>query len=193
MMFSGRFNKLLIAAACIGLAGCQALLPRGTVEVNGPWQSFEHAMQSFDRIVPYSTRVDDLKAIGVDTATIPNVTLLSYSDVLQRFIPTPVINPEELDDPIRDCIRAKMGCSGYEVSQKFIKRERTGNFWADFFGFKRETDVKGWNFKGLVLVKDRVIIYKLVSGEPLIKEKEVNRNPLGPFQGIGEAALRNVF
>jgi hypothetical protein len=193
MILSHSFYKTLIVAACLGLAGCSALLPRGTVEVKGVWHSFDEARASFDKIVPYQTRVKDLEAIGIVPRKTPNITVLSYSDVLQRFVPSPVINPEELDDPVRDCISAKLACSGYEIDQKFVKRERVGNFWADFFGFKRETDVLGWRFKGLVLIKDDVIIYKLVSGEPLISEKELNRNPLGPFQGAGEAALRSIF
>lgn len=185
--------RLLLVGACLGFAGCSQLLPRGTVEVKGVWGSFDEARASFDKIVPYQTRVEDLEAIGIVPRVTPNITVLSYSDVLQRFVPSPVINPAELDDPIRDCISAKTACSGYEIDQRFIKRERVGNFWADFLGFKRETDVKGWRFRGLVLIKDQLIIYKLVSGEPLISEKELNRNPLGPFQGLGESALRNVF
>lgn len=184
---------LLIVGACLGLAGCSALLPRGTVEQKGLWGSFEEARDSFEKIVPYQTRVEDLAKIGIVPRVTPNITVLNYSDVLQRFVPSPVIDPADLDDPIRDCLAAKKSCSGYEIDQRFVKRERVGNFWADFFGFKRETDVVGWSFKGLVLVKDDLIIYKLVSGEPRIREKELNRNPLGPFQGAGEAALRSLY
>ena len=193
MTRSRPLSMLLIIGACLGLAGCAQLLPRGTVEVKGVWSSFEDARAAFDKIVPYQTRIEDLPAIGIEPSVTPNITVLSYSDVLQRFVPSPVINPEELDDPIRDCISAKQSCSGYEIDQRSIKRNRVGNFWADFFGFKRETDMVGWHFRGLVLVKDRVIIYKLVSGEPRISEKELNRNPLGPFQGLGESALRSIY
>lgn len=193
MTRSRSLSTLLIVGACLGLAGCSALLPRGTVEQRGLWASFEEARDSFEKIVPYQTRVEDLAAIGIVPRVTPNITVLNYSDVLQRFVPSPVIDPKELDDPIRDCLAAKQSCSGYEIDQRFVKRERVGNFWADFFGFKRETDVVGWSFKGLVLVKDDVIIYKLVSGEPRIREKELNRNPLGPFQGAGEAALRSLY
>lgn len=193
MVLSNSLYKTLIVFACLGLAGCAALLPRGTVEVKGVWHSFDDARASFDKIVPYQTRVKDLEAIGIVPRVTPNITVLNYSDVLQRFVPSPVIDPNELDDPVRDCITAKTACSGYEIDQQFVKRERVGNFWADFFGFKRETDVLGWRFKGMVLIKGDVIIYKLVSGEPIISEKELNRNPLGPFQGAGEAALRSFF
>jgi hypothetical protein len=193
MVLSNSLSKTLIVCACVVLAGCSQLLPRGTVEVKGVWHSFDEARASFEKIVPYQTRVKDLEAIGIVPRVTPNITVLNYSDVLQRFVPSPVIDPNDLDDPVRDCITAKTSCSGYEIDQRFVKRERVGNFWADFFGFKRETDVLGWRFKGLVLIKEDVIIYKLVSGEPIISEKELKSQPARTLPGCGRGGAAQHF
>lgn len=185
--------KRLAISVCLCLAGCGSLLPRGNTVVEGPWQSFEEAQQTFDKIIPYQTSVEDLKVLGLDPKSSPNITLLNYSDVLRRFIPSPSINSDDLDAGVSDCIKAKTACRGFEIDQKFIKRTRSGNFWADFLNFKRQVDVTGWHFNGMLLIKDNVVVYKLIGGQPLIHELEQNRNPLGPLQGVGESTVRSLF
>ena len=185
--------KKLAVPVCICLAGCSSLLPHGNTALEGPWASYEDAEQTFDKIIPYQTGVDDLKALGFDVKTTPNITILNYSDVLRRFIPNPSIDANDLDTGVRDCIKAKTACKGFEIDQRTVNRVRNGNFWADWLNFKRKTDVTGWNFRGMVLVRDNIVVYKLVGGQPLIHEEEKNNNPLGPLQGGGEAAVRSLY
>lgn len=186
--YTRRFGILLIAAA---LGGCGDLLPRGETVAESPWQSFEDAQRAFDGIVPRVTTTADLKKLGLDPLVNPNITLLNYSDVLRRFIPSPAVDPEDLDAGVRECLQAKTACSGYEVDQRSLKRNRYGNFWLDFLNFRRKTDIVGWRFNGVLLIKNGVVVYKLTGGQPHIHEKDDVRNPLGPFQGIGEARLLN--
>ena len=174
------------------LAGCSSLLPRSDAVVVGPWQNFEAAQQTFDKILPYQTRAEDLKALGLDLGG-PNVTLLTYSDIVRRFIPSPATSPDELDAGVRDCIKGKTACRGFEIDQRSIKRTRYGNFWIDTLNFKRQVDVTGWRFNGMLLIKDQVVVYKLVGGQPLIRELEQSRNPLGPLQEYAGSALRSAF
>jgi hypothetical protein len=187
------FLNRLVVLACLGLVGCTSLLPRSDVVLEGQWNSFEDAKQTFDKIIPYQTSAEELKAFGLDPNITPNITLLNYSDVLQRFVPSPSINAEELDTGVNDCLKAKMACRGFEINQRVVKRNRFGNFWIDFLGFKKKTDVTGWHFKGMVLIKDKLVVYKLVGGQPMIHELEKSENPLGPFQGVGESTLRGMF
>jgi len=70
-----------------------------------------------------------------------------------------------------------------------LKRRRYGNFLADFLNFKRKVDVAGWRFNGVILIRDGIVVYKLTSGQPAIHELEESRNPLGPFQGLGESRM----
>lgn len=184
---------LLILSLGLGLAGCSSLLPRGQSVVEGPWESYAEAQQAFDQIIAYRTTYADLKALKLDPHSYPNITILSYSDVLRRFVPSPSINADDLDTGVRDCITAKTVCRGLEIDQRSIKRKRLGNFWVDFLNFKRHTDVTGWRFNGVLLIKGDVVVYKLVGGQPIIHELEESRNPLGPLQGVGETEVRRRF
>lgn len=184
-----RMTSLAIGFSVLFLAGCGTLLPRGESVVESPWHSFADAQQTFDSIVPYKTTVEDLRKLKLDPLQNPNITLLNYSDVLRRFIPSPATNMQDLDAGVRDCINAKSVCKGYEVDQKTITRRRYGNFWADFLNFKRKVNIAGWRFNGVILIKDDLVVYKLTGGQPVIHELEETKNPLGPLQGIGESRL----
>jgi len=185
--------KRLTLLLTFALAGCGAMLPHGDSVVEGPWKSYAEAQQAFDRIVPYRTTLADLKVLKLDPHAYPNITILNYSDVLQRFIPSPSINAGSLDGGVKDCIDAKTTCTGLEIDQRSIKRKRIGSFLADFLNFKREVDVTGWRFKGVLLLKDNVVVYKLSGGQPIIHEQEESKNPLGPLQGVGDAAVKGAF
>ena len=172
------------------IAGCGSLLPRGEAITESPWKSFQEARQTFDHIIPYQTTVNDLKQLKLDPESNPNIAILNYSDLIRRFMPSASINAHDLDKGVRECILANSACKGYEVDQRFIKRNRVGNFWLDFLNFKRSVDVVGWRFNGVILVKGELVIYKLYGGQPAIHELEENKNPLGPLQGAGESTLR---
>jgi len=174
------------------LAACSSLLPRAQSHTYSPWQSYEEAQQTFDRIVPHQTTLQELKELKLDPKENPNITILNYSDVLRRFLPSPSINAADLDSGVKECIEAKTGCQGYEVTQTSMKRTRYGVFLLDFFNFRRRTDVAGWRFNGVVLIKNDVVIYKLTGGQPTIHENEDTVNPLGPLQGIGGSAPASV-
>lgn len=174
-------------------AGCSSLLPKGESVTEGPWQSFAQAQQIFDRIVPGETRIDELTALGLSLNANPNVTLLNYSDVLRRFVPASLNGTLSIDPGVLECLAAKTACQGYEVDQRVVERKRYGSFWADFLNFERKVDIAGWRFQGILLVKDGRVIYKLSGGQPVIREREENRNPLGPLQGIGESRLPGAW
>lgn len=184
-------TKLAIIVFSVFLAGCGSLLPRAKTNTVGPWQNYHDAQQTFDKIIPNQTTVEDLKTLKLDPQSNPNITILNYSDVIRRFIPSPSVNEEDLAPGVKKCIMAKAACNGYEVVQKSTTRKRYGNFWADFMNFKRKVEVTGWTFSGVILVKDNVVVYTLAGGQPAIRELEENKNPLGPFQGSGESALRD--
>ena len=126
----------------------------------------------------------------VDPTSNPNVTILNYSDVLKRFVPSPSIDAASLDVGVQECLRAATRCQGYEVDHRVLKRKRYGNFWADLFNFRRKTDIVGWRFNAVLLITDGVVVYKLTGGQPVIHEHEESNNPLGPLQESGEMLLR---
>lgn len=175
----------------MAMAGCSSWLPRAQTTTVGPWQNYNDAQHAFDRIIPNQTTVGDLKTLKLDPGSNPNITILNYSDVIRRFIPSPSVNEDDLAPGVKMCIMAKAACNGYEIVQKSTTRKRYGNFWADFLNFKRKVNVTGWSFSGVILVKDNVVVYTLAGGQPVIRELEESKNPLGPFQGAGESALRS--
>ena len=183
-------RRIPIAVVAAVIAGCSTLLPRSEALTDSPWQSFEEAQRAFEQIVPHKTTVADLKLMKLDPISNPNITILNYSDVLRRFIPSPSINASSLDAGVQECVRAATRCQGYEIDHRVLKRNRYGNFWADVFNFKRKVDVVGWRFNAVVLITDDVVVYKLTGGQPAIHEHEESDTPLGPLQGAGEAIFR---
>lgn len=188
--------KLLPAFVChitpllILLSGCAALLPRSESGVTSKWNSFDTAKENFNRVRPYETDKKQLVALGLDPVTNPNITILNYSDVIRRFIPSSAVAAENLDRGISECIAAKNDCTAYEVDVKSLKKKRAGNFWLDALNFKRYTETTGWRFTGLIVLKEDLVVYKLWGGQPSIQEAETSRNPLGPFQGFTESVAK---
>ena len=171
------------------LAGCGGLLPRSKEVTSSPWTSYREAQQTFDRIVPDKTTAQDLKELGVDPETMPNIAILNYSDVLRRFLLNQSVALSDLDRGVQECVMAKIVCRGLEINQRLVKKHRNGSFWLDFLGFRREVHTEGFRFQALVLLKDDVVVYKLTGGQPVIQEQEENQNPLGPVQSIGNKLL----
>lgn len=179
----------LIAAGVFALSGCAGLLPRATQETQTPWHTYADAQAMFDKIVPGKTRVTDLKAHGVDPDKTPNVALLSHADLLRRLFPASSLDIRVLDPGLQDCVSSQ-SCFGYEIEQVSLNRRRYGNFWLDFFNFKRQVDISGWQFNAVVVIKEDTVVYKLWSGKPNVHQLEQESSPLGPFQAIGPALLQ---
>ncbi|HSN22445.1 MAG TPA: hypothetical protein VLS49_17300 [Usitatibacter sp.] len=174
------------AALAAAAAGC-SVLPSAHTEVESRWKSFDEARMAVQAIVPHESTVADLRACGIDPYTSPNVELLSFSDIVRRFPLDGRYSAERLDGGLRECIEAGQACSGYSVDLRDIRRERTGSFLADFFGFKRTVDVSGWTFNALVLLVDDRVVYTLHGGQPIVRAQELSRQPLGPAQDVGKS------
>jgi hypothetical protein len=176
----------VLFAAAVLVSGCQALLPEADASTTVEWGSFDEARQTIDSFVPYKTHKEDLTAKGIDPYLNPAVSLLSYSDILQRFASSSAVRREDFDPGIRDCVSAGKRCIGYSIAVKKVRKERVGNFWLDSLNFRREIDITGWTFNGLVILVDDVVVYTLYSGQPNLKDRENTRNPLGPLQTWGD-------
>src|SRR5690349_230857 len=172
--------------AVLLVTGCGGLLPRTSNVTKSPWASYRDMQLTFDKIIPGKTNMAELKELQLCPETNPNIAIINYSEILTRFLPNPSLTLADLDGGVRDCIAAKTGCRGLTLTHKQTVRNREGNFFADVFGFKRETFITGWAFNGLILMKDDVVIYKLTGGQPQIQEYEHVTSPLGPVMGIGQ-------
>ena len=177
----------LVCASALSLGGCASLLPSGEAQAPKPWASFDAARAVFERIHPGQTTVAELRGMGIDPLTTPNVTILSYADIVSKLVPAARDAP--IDPGIRECLAQPSACQGYEISQKQVDNRRVGNFWLDFFAFKRQVDTTGWRYALTLLTVGDHVVYKTWGGQPQILEHSVTRNPLGPLQGLGESGL----
>ena len=182
------YGNALVATLPIFLAACSALLPKEAAVTQSPWESYQDAEQTFEKVVPYQTTVEDLKQLQLDPNLNSNVSVLSYSDIVRRFIPSASLNALGVDHAVQECLQANSACKGYELNHRVLKRNRYGSFLADFLNFHRKVDVVGWRFNAVILIKNNVVVYKLTGGQPAIHEHEEAVNPLGPLQGAGESA-----
>ncbi len=186
---------MLMIAPSLGLvlllSGCAAWLPSSQTTPKSPWKSYEEAKTAFDQIRPSQTRTSDLKALGFDPSS-PNVRVLTYLDVIQRFIPNQSITKEDLAEAVRDCLEAKDGCRALELELDVVKGKRTGNVLLDIFGFVRKNRETGWRFKALLVLRDDLVVYKLSSGEPTVDRFEERVKPLGPLQELDDLLPKGV-
>src|SRR5436190_23448891 len=171
--------------ACLLVPGCTSLLPKSKEATASPWQTYQDAQETFDKIVPGHTTIADLRVMSLDPGSNANIAILNYADVMRKFMLNQSFSINDLDTGVRECVLAKIGCRGFEINQSLVNKQRLGNVVLDVLGFQRETHTDGWRFNGLILLKDNVVVYKLTGGQPVIQQKEENQNPLGPVQAIG--------
>lgn len=180
-----RIDILLVVAGAMLLGcGCKSLFPSQTSVTESRWNSYAAVNAAFDKIVPGHTDTNDLVLLGFDPSVSPNVKILSYVDLIQIFMPNPAIREQDLPAGVRECIDARPKGLAYAVDLKDLNSKRYGCLFLDVFGFTRDIHQTGWEFRGLILVKDGVVVYKLSSGEPQISRDEKHVKPLGPLQQL---------
>lgn len=169
-------------------SACSSLLPESHTDTT-PFKSFEEAHAAIQDLVPMKSDKVSLEKNGFNPTKHPNTTLLTHADVARRFLPSAILKREDLDPGILLCLESRDDCHGMEIIGAKIARERKGSFWADFLNFQRRTETTGWRFNALVLMVKDLVVYRSWSGQPVIDEKELTHNPLGPFQDIGPAMV----
>ena len=185
-MVKSTTGALIFSLFC---GGCSSLLPRSEETTHSAWQTYQEAQKAFDTIQPGKTTVAELKAMSLDPANNANISILTYADVLRRFLVSQAVTFNDLDHGVLECVSAKIQCRGFEIEQRAVKRHRNGNFWLDILGFRKETHIAGWRFTGLVLLKGDVVVYKLTGGQPAIVEQQNTNTPLGPVQSLASRFL----
>ena len=169
-------------------SACTSLLPESHTDTT-PFKSFEEARAAVLALVPMKSDQASLEQSGFNPAKHPNTTLLTHADVARRFLPSAILQRQDLDPGILLCLESRDDCHGIEIVGAKIASERKGSFWADFLNFQRRTETTGWRFTALVLMVKDLVVYRSWSGQPVIDEKQVTKNPLGPFQDIGPSVV----
>lgn len=60
--------------------GCASLLPSSTLTVRSPWEQFDSAQTTYDKIAPGRTTVGDLKTLGFDPCLVPNIMVMNATE-----------------------------------------------------------------------------------------------------------------
>lgn len=177
-------SGLLYLAVLLLSTGCKTMFSSDSNRSQTPWTNFVQAQAAFDKIIPHQTTVEELKKLGFDPDATSNVKVLNYLDLINRFLPNASVKMEDLQPDVRECIESKDSCHAYELELHVQNGKRYGNLAADMFGFVRKTRITGWHFRGLIIVRNEVVAYKLRSGEPMLERYEKRVKPLGPFQDL---------
>jgi hypothetical protein len=186
-------NSLVMIVLSLMFTACAALLPHSTITTQSPWENFDGAKLTYDRIIPGTTTVADLKKFGFDPFLTPNIKIMNVTEVEAIFLPNPSIKKEDLDIGIQKCIESKDRCTAYQILPGILNVKRIGNFWLDLFTFKRQTVNTGWEFKGLIIIVDNVVTYRdPPGGRPLIHTDQIDVKPLGPIQEIGTVIITEI-
>ena len=178
----GLSMALFLLVVC---SGCKTLLPSGENKAIGKWRTYQQAEEVFTKIVPNTTTTNDLKQLGLDFRTTPNLKKLTYLDVMARFnLDSSVFMEIKLPPGIKGALNKHNRCIGYELSLKSNSNKRIGGFWKDILGFQQITRAHGWEFTGLIVIVDDIVVYVLTSGSPKVESMNSEKSPLGPFQNI---------
>ncbi len=187
---SCHWRCLLILCVTLLMVGCASMLPSST-NASSSFRHFEDLRVAVESLQPNTSDQHTLVRLGIDPGSLPNTTILSYTDLLRRFQPGTVAIRDELDPGIIACLVARDACRGWELNVAYIANNRTGSFLADFFNFRRRTVTTGWRFNALILMADGVVVYRAWGGQPSVNQLDRRSNPLGPLQDIGPAVVVN--
>lgn len=183
-----RAQLSLAMAGILILSGCSSLLPSGKSDPQSRWTSYDDIVQQFASIEVTKTTDAKLEEMGMHPKATPNVTVLSYGDLMTRFAPSGLHDGDQVDAGIRQCLVARQRCNAYRIDVVRENRHRIGNFTLDFLGFKRVAEITGWRFTGTVALVDGVVVFKESGGTPSVHRQESDVNPLGPLQILGDPA-----
>jgi|TARA_R110002096_G_scaffold268308_8_gene462050 hypothetical protein len=186
--------QLVFIGVCLMafLAACGSPLPRTEDKTKSPWANFDEAMTAYEKVILNKSTVDDLRGLGFDPYSTPNVKILSYLDLIQQFMPTNSVTLDQLPNSVQTCLAKQEACLAYEAHPGTVKRKRVGSVFLDLLGFKRKTIETGWRFNALIVLDNGVAVYKIWSGVPIIDSEKSRKNPLGPLQGSGGSLARDA-
>jgi len=179
-------KQIIGGVLALVLAGCGGVLPHESDADSTKFLTYDQVAASYAGIQPGKTRLNELPGLGFDTRTTPNIEVLSYTDIVNHFLPSERMTLEQAPPGARRCLEAQERCSGYVLQFQHSQRRRNGGAVPDLLGIERDTVRNGWTAKILLLLKDDTVVYKEISGSPNIEDNQNKTQPLGPLQDLGQ-------
>lgn len=171
-------TSIAILVVTLALLGCGALtlLPRQS-DTASEIKSLKDLASAYARVQPGLTRASQLAALGFDTAT-PNVEVLSYFGVMERFMPRDSTSFDRLNGAVRDCIiEARDRCTAIVMTAGDAKRSHGGGVLAAI-GFGSATAAAQVP-EVTLLVQNGRVAYKMITGMP---QPQAPRRVAAPVQ-----------
>lgn len=182
-------SQALCVMVALVLAGCSAVLPRESSIDSIKFQTYEDLMTAYAKIVVGKTRLADLTGLGFDPKTTPNIEILSYVEIIDRFMPTQAMTVQRLPKSVRSCIEAQDHCSAYVMHLKHSRVRHNGSVVPDLLEIERDTSRVGWSAEVLLLLRDDQVAYKVISSRPYMEDQREKTQPLGPLQDIAKTLV----
>ncbi|HEY0105363.1 MAG TPA: hypothetical protein VGB91_04710 [Rhizomicrobium sp.] len=185
MDWAGWARRIGAGVMVVALGGCGGLLlPSQSETGDSKFDSYAAVNKAFDRIALHQSSVGDLSSLGFDSQNTPNMAVLSYLEIVERFMPNSSMAFDKLDPAVQQCIMARSACQGYVFKVEHREFQRSGSLFLDLFGFEHTTTETGWTAQVTVLVQDGQVTHKLLSGEPIVRVVRDDVQPLGPMQNL---------
>ena len=186
-------KNVALSSLLVLLVGCSSMLPSKTVDTQTQWSSYQE-VESVVKAIRRGHTLEDVKKLGLDVNTTPNIQSLTYLDIAKRF---GLIGFRDQIVAVPDGVKRMMLAAergrGYELNVEATRSQRIGNFWTDFLQFRKNTHTTGWKFSVLLIVVNNRVEYVLYKGNPNIDKLEKEKNPIGPFQRINGYILVDLI
>jgi len=183
---------ILLGGLILFLTACGSPLPKTEDETKSRWNTFDEAMLAYNNVILGKSTVNDLRDLGYDPYSAPNVKILSYLDIMQKFMPTNSFQMHQLPLSVQNCLAKQEACMAYEANPGTVKSKRVGSLFLDLLGFSRKTIESGWRFNALIVLDNDVVVYKVWSGVPIVDSEKTRKNPLGPLQNSGGSLAKDA-
>jgi len=160
---AGRYaTSIIILVVTLAVVGCgiASLLPHQADSNYHGIRSLKELADAYARVKPGATRASQLARLGFDTST-PNVEVLSYLGVLERFMPHDTVGFDHLDVAIQDCIEARDRCTAL-VFKPSETRVREAGMLSVFA--MDSAKAAGEPAEVTLLVQDGRVAYKTIRG-----------------------------
>ena len=161
--------SLLITLALVGCGGLGLLPYRSEIETSG-FKDYAALLAAYRSIKPGTTLASDLGGLGFDATRSPNVEVLSYLGVIERFMPDNSLHFDNLAPAVQACIDARDRCTAYVFKPAGLRAARRGSIFLDLIGFQRAAASTGWSTDVILLVQDGRVTYKVMGRRPGIRD-----------------------
>jgi len=186
----GIYRKLMILSlaimALVGCAGINAKLMPSNREIVRGLGNYNDIETLYNNIIPGKTTIADLKKMGLDPKTTPNVTTFNYLDVKNMFLTNPSEKLEDSPLEIQDCVKNKELCLGHAYGPyKDTNTDGQGQIITRVAKCEKIDLITGWELGFFLFRKGDLVVYKLPGKDmPKIHTIKKEKRPLCFLQEI---------